>query len=92
MNAKRRGTAREHAASACWRPWAIPCSVWRSHGLFDLIAISSTDKVCVQVKSRDLPGPLEREALEAFKAPGNCRKVVHVWKDREASPRVVELP
>ena len=46
MNAKRKGTAREHAS---------------------------------------------KRLLEAFKTPANCRKLVHVWKDREARPRVVEL-
>lgn len=62
-----------------------------SHGLFDLIAISPTDILCIQVKSRDLPGPVEREALTAFRVPGNCRKLVHRYRDGQRLPEVVEV-
>lgn len=92
VNAKRKGTAREHASKHLLE--ALGYVVIRaagSHGVFDLVAICATDILLVQVKSRDLPGPLEREALEAFSAPANCRKLVHRWKDRQRLPEVVEL-
>lgn len=92
MNAKRKGTAREHASRRLLE--ALGYAVIRgagSHGVFDLVAISATDILLVQVKSRDLPGRAEREALEAFGVPANCRKLVHRYMDGQRLPEVVEL-
>lgn len=92
MNVKRKGTAREHQSKR--RLEALGYTVVRmagSHGLFELIGISATDIVCVQVKSRDLPYGVEKEALEAFRVPANCRKLVHRWRDRQGLPDVEDL-
>ena len=61
-------------------------------GLFDLIAIKPTDILCVPVKSRDLPGPQERDPLVAFRTPANCRTLIHRWRDGQCTPDVLELP
>ena len=62
-----------------------------SHGLFDLIGISVTDIVLVQVKSRDWPSRVEREAITAFRAPWPCRKLIHWYRDGQRQPDVLEL-
>jgi len=70
MNAKRKGTAREHASKRLLE--ALGYEVIRaagSRGLWDLVAISATDIPLIQCKSRDLPYGAEREALEHFTAP-----------------------
>ena len=91
--ATRKGTAREHASQRLQE--AAGHAVIRaagSHGLWDLVAISPTDIILCQVKSRDLPGLQEPDALEAFQAPANSRKIVHRWRDGRRRPDVVELP
>ncbi|MBI3329651.1 MAG: hypothetical protein HYZ81_23465 [Nitrospinae bacterium] len=93
MSQKRKGTAREYRSMRLLE--AAGYTVFRmagSHGLFDLIGISPTDILCIQVKSRDLPGLQAREALEGFKAPANCRKIVYRWRDGQRHPDVIELP
>ncbi len=63
-----------------------------SLGTFDLIGICHTDIVLCQVKTRDWPGKVETDAIRAFRAPRNARKVLHRWRDGECEPdvRVVE--
>ena len=92
MKTKAKGTRREHKSKLLLE--AAGYEVIRaagSHGVWDLWGISSTDIVLVQVKSRDLPYGAEREAMEAFQVPPNCRKLVHRWKDGEKLPDVIEL-
>ncbi len=92
LHAKRKGTRREHASKRLLE--AAGYTVFRcagSHGLFDLIGVSATDVVLVQVKCRDWPYGAEREALEAFRVPGNCRKLVHRWRDGQRTPDTLEL-
>jgi hypothetical protein len=43
------------------------------------------------VKTRDWPGAVEMGALKLFRAPENCRKLVHGWRDRERMPDVREF-
>ena len=50
-----------------------------SLGIFDVIGISATDFAAVQVKSNRLPDVAELETLRNFRAPADCRKIVHVW-------------
>jgi len=59
-----------------------------SLGCWDVIGIGSTDVVLVQVKSNRLPGTVETEVLRDFPAPAWCKKLVHVWHDRERAPLV----
>lgn len=62
-----------------------------SLGTWDIVAIGSVDIVLCQVKSNHWPSSVELETMQLFKAPPNCRKVVHVWKDRKREPAVREL-
>jgi Holliday junction resolvase len=62
-----------------------------SLGCWDLIGVSATDFILVQVKSNRLPSPAEREALADFAVPTNCKRLIHVWRDRERLPHVTEL-
>lgn len=62
-----------------------------SKGPFDLIGIGSTDLVLVQVKVNRPPAPAEREALSLFVCPPNCKRLIHVWRDRRRLPEVKEL-
>ncbi|MGH9939302.1 MAG: hypothetical protein ACREAM_23925, partial [Blastocatellia bacterium] len=36
-------------------------------------------------------GAGEMETIRRFKAPTNCRKLVHVWRDRQPEPEVKEI-
>lgn len=62
-----------------------------SLGVFDLVGISPREVLLVQVKSNAWPPSREIKAIEAFDCPGNCRKLVHRWNDRQASPEVREI-
>jgi len=87
MNAKRKGTRNEHRSKALLE--AAGYAVARaaaSLGAWDLIGVSATDVVLVQVKTRDWPGSAEMETLRDFPAPPNCRKLVHRWRDRQRAP------
>lgn len=92
MNAKRKGTRNEHRSKALFEAagYAV-CRAAASLGVWDLIGVSATDVVLVQVKSNRPPAPAERETLAAFPCPANCKRVVHVWKDRARVPVVTVL-
>ncbi len=62
-----------------------------SMGIWDFVGIGPTDVVLVQVKTRDWPGTVEMEQLRLFRAPTNCRKLVHRWRHRARQPDVREL-
>ena len=92
MNAKRKGTAREHRSIALLESAGYRCTrAAASLGAWDIIGIGSTDVVLVQVKSRDWPGSAETETLKDFPCPALCRKLVHRWRDRQRVPDVREL-
>jgi hypothetical protein len=92
LNAKRKGSRNERrsrdlleAAGYCVTRAAGSMGAW------DLVGVGSTDVVLVQCKSNRPPSPAERETLAAFRCPPNCRRLIHVWHDRERMPRVTEL-
>lgn len=62
-----------------------------SLGMWDLVAVGPTDFVLVQCKSNRPPSPAEREALALFACPPNCKRLVHVWRDRQRHPDVILL-
>lgn len=62
-----------------------------SLGAWDIVGIGSADVVSVQVKTRDWPRTEEMETLRLFACPGNCRKLVHRWRDRQRLPDVREV-
>ena len=83
MNTQAKGTRREYQSKHLHEATAY--TVFR-------IALSATDLLCVQVKSRDWPGSLERELLEAFRVPPNGRTLVHRWRNGARHPAVLEIP
>jgi hypothetical protein len=62
-----------------------------SAGIFDIVGISATDIVLVQVKTRDWPWGSEMEAMKEFVSPPNARKLIHRYRDRVALPDVKEV-
>ncbi len=62
-----------------------------SLGPFDLLGLSATDLVAVQVKSNRPPSALELRELGEYPVPPNCRKLLHVWRDRQRLPEVREV-
>jgi len=92
VNRKAKGTRNEHRSREVLE--AAGYAVTRaagSLGEWDLIGISSTDVVVVQVKTRDWPGSVEMKTLRAFRCPPNCRKVLHRWRARQRTPDVKEI-
>jgi hypothetical protein len=92
MNAKAKGRrnewrSRDRLLAAGYRVTRAGGSL----GEWDLIGISATGGVLVQVKTRDWPGTLERAALADFPAPPNFLKLIHRWRDRVREPDVQEL-
>jgi len=89
---KRKGTRNEHRSAELLR--SAGYRVIRSagsHGEWDLVGISGTDIVLVQVKTRDWPSQLEIEQLRSYPCPPNCRRLIHRWRDRQRFPDVREL-
>jgi Holliday junction resolvase len=92
MNAKRKGNHQEHRSRRILETagYAVTRAAG-SLGAWDLLGVSATDMVLVQVKSNRPPSPAEREALALFPCPANCKRLIHVWVDRQRWPRVTEL-
>ena len=92
MNCKRKGTKNEHKSMRLLEAAGYSCTrAAASLGVFDIIGVSSTDVVLVQVKSNEWPRSVEMEAITAFSAPANCRKLIHRWRDRQSLPDVKEV-
>jgi Holliday junction resolvase len=92
MNARQKGTRNEHRSIALLEAAGYYCiRSSLSAGVFDVVGISATDIVLVQVKTRDWPYAAEMANLKAFVAPANTRKLVHRYRDRVALPDVKEV-
>jgi len=92
MNAKRKGTQREHRSIALLEAAGYRCTrAAASLGTWDIIGICPADVVLLQVKSRDWPGTAEMGILKAFPCPPQCRKLIHRWRERQRMPDVREL-
>jgi Holliday junction resolvase len=92
MNARQIGTRNELRSIAVLERAGYYCV--RSHlsaGVFDVIGIGAGDIVLVQVKTRDWPYSSEMEALKAFVAPPNTKKLVHRYRPRIDLPDVKEI-
>jgi len=92
VNAKRKGTRNEHKSRRLLETagYAVTRAAG-SLGAWDLVGIGPTDVVLLQVKSNRAPAPAEREALALFPCPPNCKRLVHVWHDRQRWPEVREV-
>ena len=91
-NAKRKGSFNERRSIAILEPAGYRCTkAGGSLGVWDVIGIGSKDVILLQVKTRDWPGAVEMETLKEFKAPENCKKLVHRWRNRQKLPDVREI-
>ena len=92
MNAKAKGNRNERRTIRLLEAAGYSCTrAAASLGVFDVIGISATDFVLVQVKTNDWPGSAEMETIKEFTAPPNARKLVHRWRDRQGTPDVREV-
>jgi Holliday junction resolvase len=92
MNARQKGTRNEHRSMAVLEAAGYYCiRSSLSAGVFDIVGISANDVVLVQVKTRDWPCSTELEAIQAFVAPPNTRKLLHRYCYRRALPDVKEV-
>ncbi len=92
MNAKAKGTRNEHRSMELLETAGYRCTrAAASLGAWDVIGVGPTDVVLLQVKTRDWPGKVEMKTLREFKAPANCKKLVHRWRHRQRTPDVREL-
>ena len=92
MNTKKKGNRNERRTMRLLEAAGYSCTrAAASLGVFDVIGISATDFVLVQVKTNDWPGSTEMEGIRLFTAPPNARKLVHRWRDRHATPDVREV-
>jgi Holliday junction resolvase len=92
VNAKAKGSRNERRSRALLE--AAGYQVIRaaaSLGHWDLVGVSSVDIVLCQVKTRDWPSAVEIEHLQATPAPGNARKLIHRWRERQRVPDVRDL-
>ncbi len=92
MNTKAKGTRSEYKTMHLLEAAGYACTrAAASLGVFDIIGISATDMLLVQVKSNRMPSACELEAMKLFACPPNARKLVHVWRDRRQQPDVREV-
>lgn len=69
----------------------VCCRSSGSLGCWDVIGVSGTDVVLVQVKSRDWPGAVEMELLRGFAVPPGVKRLIHRWRDGASRPDVREV-
>lgn len=92
MNRKAKGNRAESRSMKILEQAGYSCTrSAASLGVFDVVAISSTDIILLQVKCNAAPGAVEQEAIRNFRAPALCRQLIHVWKDRAREPLIKEL-
>lgn len=92
MNTKAKGSRNEHRSIRLLEASGYVCTrAGGSLGVWDIIGIGSNDIMLVQVKTRDWPLSAEMETLREFKAPQNCKKLIHRWRNMQRLPDVKEL-
>ena len=92
MNRKAKGTKNEYKSIRLLEALGYDCT--RSAGSFgawDIVALSRTDVVCIQVKTNSWPGTAEEETMRSTPVPPNARRLIHRWRDRQTLPDVKEL-
>ncbi len=92
MNKKAKGNRNEYKTMCLLEAVGYECfRMAASKGAFDVIAVSASDVLLVQVKSNRMPSAFEMETIKDFTCPTNARKLVHVWQDRKRLPIVKEV-
>ena len=62
-----------------------------SKGMWDLVGISKSGMIVIQVKTNRWPSPAERLTMMEFSCPRNCFRLIHRWDDRKRKPRIMEV-
>lgn len=91
-NTKQKGNRNENRSARLLE--AAGYSVTRSRaslGCFDLVALSASDIILVQVKSNRWPSAVELDQMRCFTAPPNARKLIHRWDNHQRLPHVKEI-
>ena len=92
MNKKAKGNRNEYKTMRMLEAVGYICfRMAGSLGVFDLIAVCSTDILFVQVKSNRIPSRAEMETIKSFACPPPARKLIYVWQDRKPIPIIKEL-
>ena len=92
MNRKAKGNRNEYKTMRILEAVGYICfRMAGSLGVFDVIAVSATDILLVQVKSNRMPSRAELETIKNFICPLPARKFVHIWQDRNSTPIVKEF-
>jgi Holliday junction resolvase len=92
MNRKAKGNRNEYKSMRLLEAIGYICfRMAGSFGIFDLIAVSPTDILFIQVKSNRMPSRAELNTIKSFACPFSTRKIIHVWQDRNSTPIVKEL-
>jgi hypothetical protein len=92
MNRAAKGRRNEHRSMGIFEQQGY--TVMRSagsHGDWDFIAWDGISVALVQVRTRDWPGLLERQALAEQRCPPNFKKLLHRWRKHKRSPDLQEL-
>lgn len=92
MNTKAKGTRNEHRSMTLLEKSGYRCTrSAASLGCWDIVGVGLNDFVLCQVKSNRMPGSIEMAELQDFHCPPNCKRLIHVWRDRARLPEVKEL-
>jgi len=92
MDGKAKGTRAEHKARRILEAAGYTClKAGGSLGLFDLVALGSTDVRCIQVKANKYCSAVEREQLQLLVVPANVSKEIWRFRDRVRDPLIERL-
>jgi Holliday junction resolvase len=92
VNTKGKGARNEHRSMRLMEAAGYSCTrAAASLGVFDIVAVGSTDIALIQVKSNRWPCEIEMEDIRQFKCPPSCKKLIHRWRDRQRLPDVKEI-
>jgi hypothetical protein len=89
MNTAAKGRRNEHRSKAILEAEGYLCTrAAASLGAWDIIGVSATSVVLLQVKTTKWPGLPEMAILRDFPAPTQVTKLVHRWRHRQTKPDV----
>ena len=92
MNTAAKGSRAEHRSMAVLESSGYRCTrSAASRGCWDIVGISASDVVLVQVKCNNWPSAAEMESMKEFPAPPATKKLIHRWRHCQHLPDVREL-
>ena len=97
-NTRVKGRRLEHRAKALLTAQGFDCELSRPSsrfqtqndlwGLYDVVGISATEIICVQVKANRWPRSHEMQAMTDWPCPPGVRREAWRFDDRTAEPRI----